>query len=127
LYAAWDSKELREAGVNLDIRSSWLDGNAWQPVKTVGKFAAAMSEHPELAASGTGARAVWFDSRSADWRWSLWSASLTTAGSSPPTRLTGAGNATYPSVSGSLLSFTSDRHAARPQRDATEGVFVLAP
>ena len=68
---------------------------------------------------------VWYDSRSADWRWSVWSVTINASGGGPPMRLTGGGNATYPSASGNLVAFTSDRHATRLQRDQTEGVFVV--
>src|SRR5207253_121850 len=100
-------------------------GVGWSKARQVGFDPAAMSEHPQVAAAGGGARVVWYDSRSADWRWSIWSAALTPSGAAAPVRLTGAGNALYPSVSGPFVAFTSDRHATRLQRDATFGVFVL--
>ncbi len=127
LFAAWDSKELKESGANLDVRWAVAPGATrnWGAARTFGKDANAMSEHPQLVATPGGVKAVWYDSRSADWRWSLWSTVLSADAASPATRITGAGNATYPALSGSLVSFTSDRHATRAQRDQTEGVFVL--
>jgi beta propeller repeat protein len=127
LVAAWDSKELKESGVNVDVRQAqgWPDGTHWTGVRQVGFDPNAMSEHPVVVAAGPGARIVWHDSRSADWRWSLWTASLLPTGSSAPVRITGSGNALYPSADGSFVAFTSDRHAARLQRDGTQGVFVL--
>jgi hypothetical protein len=127
LVAAWDSKELKESDVNVDVRYSEAPqtGAGWTKSKQVGFDANAMSEHPQVAAAGSGARILWHDSRSTDWRWSIWSAALTPTGPATPVRLTGAGNALYASVSGSFVAFTSDRHASRVQRDLTHGVFVL--
>jgi hypothetical protein len=126
LVAAWDSKELKESGVNTDVRYAQSpDATHWSAARQVGFDPNAMSERPQVAAVGPGARIVWHDSRASDWRWSIWTASIMPTGPTPPVRLTGAGNALYPSVDGSFVAFTSDRHAARLQRDATEGVFVL--
>lgn len=127
LIAAWDSKELKESDVNLNVRYAQAPatGIGWTAPRQVGFDPAAMSQHPQVAATGEGARIIWYDSRSADWRWSLWSADLTPAGAGAPRRLTGTGNALYPAVAGSLIAFTSDRAAARSQRDPTFGIFVL--
>ncbi|MEY2473552.1 MAG: hypothetical protein QOK28_2881 [Actinomycetota bacterium] len=127
LVAAWDSKELQESGVNLDVRYAMAPptGRGWTRSFVVGADPAAMSEHPQVVASGGGARVVWYDSRSADWRWSIWSAALTPNGAGTPVRLTAGGNATYPSAAPKVVAFTSDRHAGRVQRDPTEGAFVL--
>jgi hypothetical protein len=128
LFAAWDAKVLRSSGVNLGLRWSRSadGGRTWSRGAALAAHDTAMSERPRLVA-GTGAtvRVVWYDSRAADWRWSLWGASLSGAGASTVRRLTGAGNATWPAVAGDLVVFTSDRGAVRVQRDPTQGVFVL--
>jgi predicted metal-dependent phosphoesterase TrpH len=126
LVVAWDSKELKESGVNLDVRYSQAPptGAGWQPARQIGFNADAMSQRPQVVTAGTGARVVWYDSRSADWRWSLWSAAVDPSGAAP-VRLTGAGNASYAAASGNLVAFTSDRHATRVQRDQTQGVYLL--
>jgi hypothetical protein len=125
LFAAWDSKELKESGVNPDVRYASYDGTKWSAATPLAHEPAAMSMWPRIAAEGTGVRVVWHDSRSSDWRWSIWTATVTPNGPSPARRLTGAGNALYASLSDGRVSFTSDRRAARPQRDPTQGVFVL--
>jgi hypothetical protein len=122
LFVAWDSKELKESGVNPDVRYASNSGGTWSKATTLALDPNAMSLHPQVAAEGDDVRVVWYDSRSADWRWSIWTALL----GGQPHRLTGAGNATYPSLSNGRVAFTSDRHAARGQRDITQGVFVVA-
>jgi hypothetical protein len=85
----------------------------------------AMSQRPRLGIDPGGrVRAVWFDSRAADWRWKVFTAQFDPqAGWSPEARLTVPGNATYPAVSGGAVVFTSDRNAVS-QRDATQQVFL---
>jgi hypothetical protein len=119
---------LRSSGANLGIRwsRSTDGGRTWSRGAALAAHDTAMSERPRLVAGPGGTvRVVWYDSRAADWRWSVWGASLSGTGASSPLRLTGAGNATWPAVAGDLVVFTSDRGAARPQRDPTQGVFVL--
>ena len=127
LFAAWDRKVLEESGANLELRYAVRNPvtGAWGASMPIATDPHAMSEHPDLAVTNTGVRVVWYDSRSADWRWSIWSAALNATTAGPAVRLTGNGNATYPRADGNAVSFTSDRHAVRPQRDATQGVFVL--
>jgi len=126
LVAAWDAKPLQSSGVNVALR--WTrssDGGAsFAPPATFADDADAMSEQPSLATGSDGVvRAVWYDSRSADWRWSVWASSLGATGWTAPIRITGLGNATYPALSGDTVAFTSDRDA-RPQRDPTEEVYT---
>jgi hypothetical protein len=126
LVAAWDAKPLQSSGANPALR--WArsrDGGAtFGPAASFAQDPDAMSEQPSLATGADGVvRAVWYDSRSADWRWSVWSSSLTPDGWSAPMRITGPGNATYPAVAGDTVVFTTDRNA-RPQRDATEDVYT---
>lgn len=124
LYAAWDRKTLHESGVNLELRYAVIKNGTVKPF-AMATDANAMSQHPRLTNTANGVKAVWFDSRSADWRWSVWAANLGADGAKPARRLTGNGNATYPAVDGDRVAFTSDRNATRTQRDATHGVFVL--
>jgi hypothetical protein len=86
-----------------------------------------MSQRPRLDLDTDGSlRAVWYDSRSADWRWQILTAKLLpNATWSPATQLTSLGNATLPALSHGLVVFTSDRQAGRTQRDPTESIFVL--
>jgi hypothetical protein len=126
LVAAWDAKPLQSSGVNPALRwTRSTDGGAtFAPAATFALAPDAMSQQPSLATDGDGVvRAVWYDSRSADWRWSVWSSTLDTVGWAAPARITGPGNATYPAVSGDVVAFTSDRNA-RPQRDRTEDVYT---
>lgn len=119
LVAVWDSKQLRAAGVNVSLRSarSTDGGSTWSAPVEVGHAADAMSERPRLGIDGAGrALAVWQDTRSADWRWSIWGASLGAGGWEPARRLTGDGNATWPALSGRAVVFASDR-TSRGQRD----------
>jgi hypothetical protein len=123
---AWDSGALASSGVNLSLRSSRsVDGVDWTPSVPVAFDADAMSQRPRLGQDGDGAvRAVWFDSRSADWRWKVFTSRFDVAkGWSTPLQLTIPGNATYPATSAGAVVFTTDRNATT-QRDATQQVFL---
>src|SRR5262249_11341963 len=76
LTVAWDTRELRSSGVNLSLRASTsVDGAVWAAPVSVGLEAAAMSQRPQLDIDRRGTlRAVWYDSRSTDWRWQVFSA-----------------------------------------------------
>jgi hypothetical protein len=123
LVVAWDTRPLQSSGVNPALAwSRSTDGGAtFAPAQALAAEPTAMSQRPRLAA-GTGrhdpVRIVWCDSRSADWRWSTRTASLSSTGWSVPHRLTGDGNATWPAIAGDQVVFTTDR-TARPQRDHT--------
>jgi hypothetical protein len=124
----WESKALQSSGANLSLRASRsTDGggtwSAWQPV---GAQPAAMSQRPRLARDTDQAvRAVWYDTRSADWRWKVFTARLDPdAGWSDPTQISIGGNGTWPAVDRGVVVFTSDRKAARTQRDRTQQVYL---
>jgi len=126
LVAAWDAKPLQSSGANVALRwsRSTDGGGTFAPSAPFAAAPDAMSEQPSLATGADGVvRAVWYDSRSADWRWSVWSSSLGSDGWSGPVRITGPGNATYPAAAGDVVVFTSDRNT-RPQRDRTEEVYT---
>jgi hypothetical protein len=125
LYAAWDSKELKESGVNLSLRFSRASTGGWTKAAPIALDPNAMSQRPQLTPAGDGVRVVWPDSRSADWRWSIWTALVNASGAANVARVSGAGNATAPAIDGVAVVFTSDRHATRVQRDQTQGVFLL--
>jgi hypothetical protein len=126
--AVWDSGALASSGVNLTLRASRSTdgGHTWSASEPVAFDADAMSQRARVGVDADGAvRAVWFDSRGADWRWKVYTARFDPGtGWSAPARLTVAGNATYPAVSGGVVVCTSDRGAVG-QRDVTQQVFLL--
>jgi hypothetical protein len=129
LDAIWDTKPLQSSGVNLTVRWSQSSdgGKTWTTGAPVGSGAdaGAMSERPRLSVDAAGVvRAVWYDSRSADWRWSVWTSVLRSRSWSAPSRLTGDGNATFPALAGDTIAFTTDRMSSRNQRDRSQAVFV---
>ncbi len=84
-----------------------------------------MSQRARLSLDPDGAvRAVWYDTRSSDWRWKVFTARYD-AGWTPPRQLTTLGNGTFPSLGGGFVVFTSDRAATRTQRDPTQQVYLL--
>ncbi len=125
---AWDSGALASSGVNLALRASRSTdgGHTWTASVPVAFDADAMSQRPRLSRDPDGrVRAVWFDSRSADWRWRVFTARFDPhSGWSAATALTGPGNATYPAAAGGVVVFTGDRGSAS-QRDGTQQVFLL--
>ena len=123
LHVAWDTRELKASGANLSLRTaSSRDGRAFSRPAPLALAAEAMSQRPRLSLDPGGAvRAVWYDSRSADWRWKVMTAVL---GRSGVRTLTGAGNATWAAVAGGQVVFTTDRNA-RVQRDVTQQVYRL--
>jgi hypothetical protein len=86
-----------------------------------------MSQRPRLGVDGNGAvRAVWYDSRSADWRWRVMTAVYESRqGWDAGTLLNGPGINTWPATAGGVIAFASTRNAARLQRDPTQQIFVL--
>jgi hypothetical protein len=128
LAVAWDSKALESSGVNLSILSavSRDAGATFAAPVPVGLDANAMSQFPRLGRDAGGRiRAVWYDSRSTDWRWriatSMLSAGAWTAARVIPSR----GNNAWPATDGGAIAFATMRNAARVQRDRTTQVFVL--
>ena len=123
----WETKELRSSGVNLSIRSARsTDGVGWTTAEPVGLDPSAMSQRPRLSLHPNGrARVVWYDSRSADWRWNVFGSRLDNHGWSPAKRLSGGGNSTWPSIDGNRIVFTTDRDQANLQRDPTHAVYLL--
>jgi hypothetical protein len=130
IVAIWETKALQSSGANLSLRASRTsDGTTWSAPELVGLEPTAMSQRPQLSQDPDGAlRAVWYDSRSADWRWKIFSARLDrSTGWTAPTQLTAAGNNTWPAADHGIVVFTSDRAAERTQRDWTQQVYILQP
>jgi hypothetical protein len=125
----WDAGLLQSSGVNLSIMASRSadGGQTWSAPANVALQAAAMSERPHLDVDAHGTvHAVWYDSRSADWRWQIFTSQLSADLTwSPAVQLTGVGNGTWPAVSDGMVVFTSDRQESRVQRDPTEGIFAV--
>ncbi len=128
IVAIWESKALQSSGANLSLRSSRSTdgGTTWSPFEPVALEPAAMSQRPRLSLDAAGAvRAVWYDSRSADWRWKVFTARYDVqSGWSPAAQVSAAGNGTFPASDRGFVVFTSDRAATRPQRDPTQQVFL---
>jgi hypothetical protein len=87
-----------------------------------------MSQRPRLGVDADGSvRVVWFDSRSADWRWRVMTAVYKKSGGwDAGTLLKGSGINTWPVTSGGVIAFASTRNATRLQRDQTQQVFLLS-
>lgn len=130
LVAAWDSKTLQSSGANLQVQSAWsADGGlSWTAPVAVAADAAAMSQWPRLGRGADGeAQLVWYDSRSADWRWRVMTAWLDEAGAwSAGSLLPGRGNNTWPALDQGVVVFAGTRNAQRLQRDRTQQVFYIA-
>ena len=135
LLAAWDSKDLNPAGGNRSIRYSFSsdDGASFTATAAplaIGLDEAADSQHPRLGLEADGRlRAVWTDNRSSDWRWRTGTALLDASATpnwSAATLLMGQGVNTWPATASGQVAFTSTRNAARPQRDVTQQVLLLA-
>jgi hypothetical protein len=126
---AWDSGALQSSGANLSIRSSRSDdaGRTWSTAAGIAVAPAAMSQRPRLDLGPDGTvRAVWYDTRSSDWRWQVFTATLSVGSTwSAAVPLTGAGNASWPAISRGIVVFTTDRLASRGQRDPSEAIFAV--
>jgi hypothetical protein len=129
LVTAWESKALSPAGRNLSVlaATSTDSGTTFAAPVTLAPDALTMSERPRLGVDRDGAvRAVWYDSRSADWRWRVMTAlHRAGAGWDAERLINGRGVNTWPATSGGAIVFASTREAMRLQRDATQQVFVL--
>lgn len=127
LHVAWDTRPLKASGVNLALRAttSGDGGGSFDAPQSIAVAPDAMSHRPRLTVgTAGGVRAVWYDTRDDDWRWKVFTATRSVGAWSGAAQLTGAGNATWPAVSGDRVVFTSDRHA-RTQRDRTQQVLLL--
>ncbi|GAA4981469.1 hypothetical protein GCM10023317_05340 [Actinopolymorpha pittospori] len=126
---AWETKALSQSGVNLSLRSarSGDAGATWSDPEPVALDPVAMSQRPSLSADPDGAvRVVWYDSRSVDWRWKVFTARLDAgSGWSAAERLTVPGNNTWPAIDGGTVVFTTDRSATRIQRDSTHEIHLI--
>ncbi len=84
-----------------------------------------MGERPRLGVDFDGSvRAVWHDTRSADWRWRVMTAVFRGAWSASELQR-GRGNNTWPATAGGAIVFASTRNATRLQRDRTQQIFLL--
>jgi hypothetical protein len=129
LIVAWESKGLQASGKNLSVHAavSSNGGATFSPSTVLAQDAQTMSQHVRLGIDSDGAaRAVWFDSRSADWRWRVMTATYgSDTGWSAGDLLDGRGNNIWPVTSGDAILFASTRNATRLQRDPTQQIFML--
>jgi hypothetical protein len=129
LVVAWESKGLRPSGMNLSIQTAISSdgGVSFSSSTPLAQDTQAMSQHIRLGLDPDGAvRAVWFDSRSADWRWRIMTATfLHGSGWNAGTLFSGRGNNTWPATAGGAIIFASSREAERLQRDHTQQVFLI--
>lgn len=129
VVVAWDSKELRASGRNLSVRAAVSSdaGATFSAPVILAPEALTMSESPRLGTNPDGSvRAVWYDSRSTDWRWRVMTTVFRTgAGWDAGTLLNGRGVNTWPVTAGGYIAFASTRNATRLQRDPTQQVFLL--
>ncbi|MFI6785133.1 CehA/McbA family metallohydrolase [Micromonospora sp. NPDC050276] len=128
LVVIWETKALSASGANLSLRASRsADGTTWSAAEAVCLDANAMSQRPRLGVDPDGSvRAVWYDSRSADWRWKVFTSRLAPTGWTPAVQLSMRGNGTWPAIANKTVVFTSDREAQRSQRDVTQGIYLIA-
>ncbi|MFI6763635.1 CehA/McbA family metallohydrolase [Micromonospora sp. NPDC050417] len=127
LVVIWETKALSASGANLSLRASRsTDGKTWSAAETVGLDPNAMSQRPRLGVDSDGSvRAVWYDSRSADWRWKIFTARRAASGWTPAVQLSTRGNGTWPAIDNGTVVFTSDRAAERTQRDHTQEIYLI--
>lgn len=127
LVCAWDAKPTTSSsGADLALRWSVSRdaGQTWTPEQALDPSPVGMAQRPRLALDPDGAvRAVWYDSRAADWRWRVRTARLAddASGWVGARDVSTAGNATFPAVDAGRVAFTTDRGAA-PQRDLTQQI-----
>jgi hypothetical protein len=124
----WETKALKSSGANLSLRASRSadGGRTWSASEPVGLNPDAMSQRPRLSQDpDNSVRAVWYDTRSADWRWKVFTSRLDRkSGWTAPVQLTTLGNGTFPSIGNGFVVFTSDRAATRTQRDGTQQIYL---
>lgn len=129
LVVAWETKTLTAAGANLSVLAATsTDGGAtFSALIPLAPLTATMSQRPRLGMDHDGAiRAVWYDSRSVDWRWRVMTAVYRNATWDEGVLLNGKGINTWPVTAGGAIVFASTRNATRLQRDKTQQIFVLA-
>jgi len=130
LIAAWDAKDNADSsGRDLFIRSARSDddGASFAAAAAVTDVAnPGMARRPVFGRDRNGDLLLtWSDSRSADWRWRIFSAPVAGDGFGAQTTRTGPGNATFQRIDDGILVFTSDRRLERVQRANNFGVFSL--
>lgn len=127
LILAWESKPLQAAGANLVVLSTRenAEGGFDEP-EPIDAGTAGMGQYVRLAREADGrVRAVWADSRSADWRWRVMTALRGEAGWTGARLIPSRGNNTWPATAGGQIVFASTRNAQRLQRDRTQQVVLL--
>lgn len=130
LACVWEAKSARNAAGE-DVRLRWAtsaDGGAhWTaPAPLDPPPVGGMGQRPRLGLDPDGTvRVAWYDSRAADWRWRVRTATLTAdaSGWQGAADLTHVGNGTWPAVDGGRVAFATDRGAAA-QRDPSQRVAV---
>jgi hypothetical protein len=132
LVAIWESGALQSSGSNLQLHSARSEngGTTWSAPEQVALAAEAMSQRARLSQDPDGGvRAVWYDSRSTDWRWKIVTSVLPAgdakAAWSAAEQVTTRGNNTWPAVHQGVVVFTSDRAATRTQRDWTQQIYTV--
>jgi len=85
-----------------------------------------MSQRPRLGLGADGGViAVWYDSRSLDWRWRVMASGLENGVWDKGRLINAKGNNTWPAIGRGTIAFASSRNASRLQRDATQQIFLL--
>lgn len=129
LAVAWDSKPLVAAGPNLSVYAALSEdgGASFTEPTLIGGDASAFAQRPALGRLPNGRlKLVWFDNRSADWRWRIASSVFKKGQWTAANLLRSRGNNTWPALDGGSLVFASTRNAARPQRDPTQQIMLRA-
>lgn len=128
LVVAWDAKDNSgSSGRDLFIRSarSADDGaNFTTPIAVTNVANPGMARRPVFGTTALGTLTLtWSDSRSDDWRWRVYAATVTAGGFGDEQRISGPGNATFQRLERGQLVYTSDRLLERVQRDSRFSVF----
>ncbi|MDD3763935.1 MAG: CehA/McbA family metallohydrolase [Nevskiales bacterium] len=128
LVVAWDSKALRSSGADLAALASHADAalTRFSAPAPIDLGSAGQGQYPQLAADPDGrVRAVWYDSRAADWRWRVMTAVFDGERWSDAQLIPGPGNNTWPALARGQVLFASTRDAVRPQRDPTQRIYWI--
>lgn len=131
LVVVWDARgpdgkgRPRSAGVNPVIRAASRTAGESDFSFHAPAPGEAMSQYPRLGRDANGGvRAVWYDNRSADWRWRVATAVLAQSWSDVEI-INGRGNNTWPATDAGKIVFASTRNAVRVQRDPTQEIFLV--